>query len=186
MTFSISISEIIDMIFMSFIVGYIFSDLFRHPKTVEDYMRRKKTWFDWKSIKFAILLTAPAIILHELGHKFVALGFGLNAQFHAAYFWLFLGLIMKMTGFIFLIPAYVSITGTASNIAYSMTALAGPAVNFLLWLICRIALKKNLVKKKYIPLVFMTKRINGFLAVFNMIPIPGFDGYGFLSGLFGF
>ncbi|MBW2977677.1 hypothetical protein KY331_02425 [Candidatus Woesearchaeota archaeon] len=182
--------EIFDIIAMSLIVGYIFSDVlkrfvYRAPESYDPLAA--KPGFNWGSLKFAALATAPAIILHEFAHKFVAIGFGLEATFNAAYFWLFLGLMMKLmgTGFIFFVPAYVSISGAGavSPLSYSIVAFAGPAMNGIIWLITTLMLKKNMVSKKYLSLVHITKKINMFLFIFNMLPIPGFDGSKVFSGL---
>jgi Zn-dependent protease len=106
-------------------------------------------------------------------------------------------LILKLVNFsfIFIVPAFVESTciagatfcmGKSSLIASSLIALAGPFVNFLLWLISYIIIKNNLLPKKYKrwePALILTARINFFLMLFNMIPIPGFDGYHFFTGL---
>jgi len=173
----VTLRELLDFVLMALIVGYIFSDLFR-----KDFRRT----FDTKAIIFAAGITAPAIILHELAHKLIAVSFGLNATFHAAYGWLMVGLILKAlnTGFIFFVPAYVSITGLSTPLTQAKVAVAGPLTNLALFLISWAVLKLNLIKSKG-GVVFMviTKRINGFLFIFNMIPIPGFDGFQFFSGI---
>ncbi|MBW3022483.1 hypothetical protein KY308_00060 [Candidatus Woesearchaeota archaeon] len=174
----ITIREVLDFILMALIVGYIFSDFFRR-----DY----KGTFDTKAILFAAGITAPAIILHELAHKFVAIHYGLQATFHAAYPWLAVGLILKAlnTGFIFFVPAYVSLTGLSTPLTQSKVAVAGPLMNLALYLISFAVLKLNLVKNKnWLLFTVITKKINGFLFILNMIPIPGFDGYHFFSGIF--
>jgi Zn-dependent protease len=69
-----------------------------------------------------------------------------------------------------------------------MTAFAGPAVNLVLFLATFLLLKsRSFVKnnKKYVPLLFITSRINIFLFIFNMLPIPMFDGWKVYSGLIG-
>lgn len=185
-------SEIIDVVLMTIVVGWIFKDVFdqrgvfgggpRH--TPEEYMRHAKNkTLGLEAWGFAALLVAPAIILHELGHKFVALAFGLTATFHAAWLWIGLGVIMKLIGgFIFFVPAYVSIAGVAPAWAFAATAVAGPLVNFLLWGVAKVApdIRKNLtgkrLKQKEIMYWALFAKINLFLGIFNMIPIPGFDG----------
>ena len=185
----LSLKEILDIIAMSLIVGFIFSDVlkrFMHPSYESYDPLARKPGFDWNSLKFAALATAPAIILHEFAHKFVAMWFGLHATFNAAYFWLFIGLMMKVmgTGFIFFVPAYVSISGNGvSPLTYSIVAFAGPAMNGFLWLITSLMLKKNLVGRNYLPLLHITKKINMFLFIFNMLPIPGFDGFKVYQGI---
>lgn len=179
--------EIFDIVIMTLIVGYVFSGLFKRP-VGEDYdpLKHFKARFDFRDIKFAILVTAPAIILHELGHKFVALGFGLEAQFQAAWFFLFLALVLKFMnfGFIFIVPAFVAILGSATPLEFGLIAFAGPAVNLILWLGATFALKNNLFRK-YTPALAFTSKINMFLFIFNMLPIPGFDGSKVFTGLIG-
>jgi len=177
----ITILEIFDMLIMTVFVGYIFRDIFSKfsHKTF-------KPGFDWDTFKFAIMITAPGLILHELSHKFVAMSFGMTATFHAAYIWLIFGLIMKLLnfGFIVFVPAFVSITGTGSNLQFALIALAGPLTNLLIWLIAAYLIKNKKIKTKHINLVVLTREINKFLFIFNMIPIPGFDGFQFLVNLF--
>ena len=170
----ITFQEIIDIIIMSLVVGYIFMGIFKRRQEKYDPLLHYKPGFNLGDFKFAVMVTAPAIILHEFGHKFVAMGFGIESIFHAAYFWLGIGILLKVlgTGFIFFVPAYVSIAPTATHLQYSMIAVAGPLVNLLIWGLCTIAIKAGKVKSKYMPIVFLTKRINGFLFVFNMLPFP--------------
>lgn len=168
--------ELFDMVVMTLAVGFIFMDLFAHPGEK----------FNKKAFLFAILVAAPAIILHEFGHKFVALSFGYTATFHAAYLWLGVGVVLKLlrTGFIFFVPAYVSIGGAAvSGLPMSLTALAGPAINGILFLTAFGVLKYSKPKGKTAMFWLVTKQINGFLFIFNMLPIPFFDGFKVYGGL---
>lgn len=182
----LTFSEIFDMIAMTAVVGYIFSDMFKKPAG-DDYdpLTHFRAGFDIGNFKFAAMVTAPAIILHELGHKFVALGFGLEAQFQAAWLFLGLALLMKLMnfGFIFIVPAYVSILGRASPLEFGLIAFAGPFVNLILWLFAAFAVKKHLFSKKYNIALLLTSRINMFLFIFNMLPIPGFDGSKVFMGI---
>ena len=187
--------EIIDVVIMSLFVGFIFSDAFRRPSSVasEDplakYRKRRFSFgFDWQSLRFAIYVTAPALILHELAHKFTALYFGMQAVFHAAYTWLMIGLLLKLInfGFIFFVPAYVEISGTGTALQYALTAFAGPFMNLVLWIVPLLILRSKLAKKmnkKVIVLLHLTKQINMFLFIFNMLPIPMFDGFKVYAGL---
>lgn len=190
-----TLREIIDIVIMSLFVGFIFSGMFRRPSNIasEDPLARyKKQKFnlgiDWQSLKFAVYITAPALILHELAHKFVAIYFGMQAVFHAAYTWLMIGLLLKLMnfGFIFFVPAYVEISGTGTALHYALTAFAGPFMNLVLWIVPLIILKTKLAKKmnkKVIILLHLTKQINMFLFIFNMLPIPMFDGFKVYAGL---
>lgn len=171
-----TLTELFRALVITLAVGFIFKDLFRTTQF----------GFDVEAFKFACYVTAPAIILHELGHKFIALYFGLDATFHAAYFWLAIGVLLKLLrfNFIFFVPAYVSITGNASPLAFSMVALAGPAINLILFLTSWALLQQKKLKKNIYLFLVITKQINLFLFIFNMLPIPLFDGFKVYSGLF--
>ncbi|HLD42522.1 MAG TPA: site-2 protease family protein [Candidatus Nanoarchaeia archaeon] len=185
----LTIAEILDMAIMIAFVGFIFKDAFPRQR-VDDpiayYTNASRSDF-W----FAVMAVAPAIILHEFGHKLIAVAFGLQASFNAAYGWLILGTLLKLMnfGFIFFVPAYVSF-GCAGfgcvilpwqNI---LIAFAGPLVNLLLWGVASVLLYQKGIKEQHRDILFLTKRINMFLFVFNMIPIPGFDGHKVLLGIF--
>jgi len=187
MAFTFTLLELLDMVIMSLAVGFIFKDMFQRPVARETYDPIKAIHSKKKEdLLFAILVVAPAIILHEFGHKFVALAFGLSATFHAAYWWLGIGVLMKlfMPAFIFFVPAYVSIVGATTPGVHSLIAFAGPAVNGLLYLFSYVYLRYGKPKKEWKGALVISRRINGFLFIFNMIPIPGFDGAQVFSGLF--
>lgn len=179
-----SLQELIDLVIMIAAVGFVFRDAFVLSRKSEGYdpieaARRK---FDFDGIKAAIIVTAPAIALHELAHKFVSLGFGIPATFHAFYFWLGIGVVLKLLSFpfIFFVPGYVE-HALSTPFVNAAIAFSGPAVNLALWLGSALLLRTK-IKSKYRPLLHMTKGINMFLFIFNMIPIPPFDG----SKVFGY
>lgn len=174
--------EIFDMVVMTAFVGYIFSDVF--GKFNQDPLHITKG-FNWESFKFAAMVTAPALILHELAHKFVGMGFGMQATFHAAYVWLVIGLVLKLMNFPFLVfvPAFVSIKGGGTPGQFALIAFAGPAMNLLLWLGLKFYIQTNRVPGKHHNLAVLTREVNKFLFIFNMIPIPGFDGFQVFSNL---
>ncbi|HEY9703859.1 MAG TPA: hypothetical protein V6C58_15525 [Allocoleopsis sp.] len=193
---------------MTLVVGFLFMNTFRPIKSSkEDILDRylnKKSGFDWEALWFASLVTAPTIILHELGHKIVALSFGFNSTFHAACsttniaagsgFLDFYCLLTIMTvvlkvvgfGFLFFIPAFVQTIGAVTPMQSMLIALAGPFVNLILFVISWYVVKNY---KKYklstnaMHFLTLTKNINIFLFVFNMLPIPGFDGFSIFYGL---
>jgi Zn-dependent protease len=81
------------------------------------------------------------------------------------------------------VPAFVSITGSGSVLQYALVAVAGPVMNLLLWLGLELAIKRKWIGKKDFAWAFFGKEINKFLFIFNMIPIPGFDGFQFFRGI---
>ena len=185
-----TIREVIDVLVMTAVVGYIFMDLFRLKKKIQRPTFKLKLpsfTFDWQAFKFACMITAPALVLHELAHKFVAISYGLQASFHAAYLWLGLGIIMKLLylPFVFFVPAYVSIDGgTLTATQTGVIAFAGPAVNLLLTILASWGLKQPRLSRRKFALLFLTKQINLFLFIFNMLPIPYFDGAKVFDALF--
>lgn len=186
----LSIQELFDMLMMTLFVGFIFKDSFMNGPSygemdpVEYYSRKSVKMLD--GFFFAIIATAPAIIFHELGHKFVAEAFGMSAVFHAAYMWLGIGLLLKLINFglIFFVPAFVSISGAGTYLQYALVAFAGPGINLILWIVSSMLLRMKKLDKKYIQILVMSKRINMFLFFFNMLPIPPFDGFSVFYNLF--
>jgi len=176
------ITEIVEIAVTILAVGYIFSGFLKKPR-YEFELDYDKRFFDWEDIKYSALITAPAVIFHELAHKFVALSFGYQAVYHASYFGLALGAFLRMmsSSFIFFIPGYVSILGNGSPGTFGLVALAGPLTNLALFGLAHYALEKDLFPK-YGRILFLTKKINMWLFIFNMLPIPGFDGFKVYSG----
>lgn len=186
--------EVIDIIIMSVFLGWLFEDLLK-PKTllnvddddiVNKYLGKKKSkWFQ-SNFFFSVLVVSPAVILHELGHKFVAMGFGLDATFFAFYHDSFtLGLaalaaFLKLTGFgfVFIVPGFVGISAGASSMQSFWIAFAGPLVHAVFFvgslLIEKFVTNISARTKEYL---YLSKWINGLLFLINMLPIPGIDGW---------
>jgi Zn-dependent protease len=176
-------SEILNIFIMTVAVAFIF----------RRSLRLDQHFSIAKSMVYAGVLTAPAIILHEFGHKFVAMGFGMGATFEIPIFWLGLGVVLALVNapFMFFIPAYINVVGQGTPIQSALISIAGPAVNLLLYLVALLIIKSSGSKLSHNTYMFwtFTKKINGFLFLFNMIPIPPFDGFGFFSNVlkvFGF
>lgn len=181
----ISFQELIDIAVMAFAIGFIFKDSFR-PKIREDVdpvaYYRQTTRFT--GIKEAALVAAPAVIFHELAHKFVAMAFGAFAVLHAPYFWYFLAILMRLGNmpFPFIVGGYVSHTALPP-LPSAIVAIAGPLTNLLIWALSIACIRFHIIPKKYYPILVPLGKINLFLAIFNMIPIPGFDGANFLRSI---
>lgn len=178
--------EFSDAIIIIVAIGYIFNNVFKPKvKNIVDYYMQTKAGFNWNDFLFACAVVAPAIIIHELGHKICALLLGLTATFHAAYTWLGIGILLKLLnfGFIFFVPAYVEIQGTTLPIYSSLIAFMGPFVNLAFWIIASLILRTKKISQKAVYFWFLVKRINMFLFIFNMLPIPGFDGFKVYSGI---
>ncbi|MBU0929597.1 MAG: M50 family metallopeptidase [Nanoarchaeota archaeon] len=177
----ISPLELLYMLITTLVIAYIFMDFIKLPNL---NLYNKK--FDWDNFKFAALVAAPGIILHELSHKFVAMGFGYEAVFQMWAFGLFIGIFLKWikSPFLIIAPGYVLINSLQTNYQISIIAFAGPAINLVLWLGSWAILNnaKNL-KRKTALFLYLTKQINMILFIFNMIPIPPLDGSKVLQGI---
>ncbi len=182
----ITSTEIIYMIITILAVGYIFMDFFKIKSTeIQELSRAGREEFF-----LSVITISPAIILHELGHKFTALILGFNATFYMNALGLLVGIVLKFMNspIIFFIPAYVSVGGVGTTFGQKfadvLIPLAGPLMNGLLYLISLIITKYELVKGKWYLSFWASKKINLFLMILNMIPFPGTDGYHFFRALF--
>tara|TARA_Y100000310_G_scaffold345160_1_gene462260 strand:- start:3248 stop:3778 length:531 start_codon:yes stop_codon:yes gene_type:complete len=169
-------SELLSIVIVTVAIGYIFSGLIKFP-----FIKKSK----YDILKFSMLVSAPAVILHELAHKFIAIILGLKATFFASYTGLAIGVFLKLihSPFIVLVPGFVSISPT-TPLNSSMVAFAGPFTNLLLWITATLLLKQKNISNKTILFLAYTKRINLILFIFNMIPFGPLDGAKVFSGLF--
>jgi Zn-dependent protease len=122
-------------------------------------------------------------ILHELGHKFSAMHYGYWAEFELWPTGLVIALVSSFFGFIFAAPGAVYIYSQyMDDKTNGIISICGPLVNIVLALIF-IAVGSSLGSYAYtgtgsliaIICLFGT-RINAFLALFNLLPIPPLDG----------
>ncbi len=175
--------ELIDMVIMIAAVGYIFKDMFPHQINPDDpvasIMNQGQSQF-WS----AVYAVAPAVLLHELGHKFSALYFGIDATFHAAYLFLAVGVILKFFNFpfIFFVPAYVSHAGSGP-LHNAVIAIMGPLINGVLALFCFLSLKFKFFDHRYSRILQMSMTVNFFLLLLNLLPLPGIDGFQFYASI---
>ncbi|XRO76014.1 site-2 protease family protein [Methanocaldococcus sp. 28A] len=160
--FKFSEREIIDLIVSVLAIAFIFS----YPNL--------------SILIFIVSLIAvgSGFVFHELMHRTVARKYGAWSEFRAWYEGLILAIILKIfLGFTFIAPGAVYIY--KDYLTYEENgkiALAGPLTNVALAFIFLIlALIFN-----NIPLLYLIGKfgfhINLFLAGFNMLPIPPFDG----------
>ena len=163
----ISLLEILYLIILTIIIGYIFSGFIRRPATEHEIYEKI---FNWGDFKTSIIVAAPAVILHELGHKFSAILFGLDAVLHIFWEGLGLAIFLKLINSPFLIiaPAYVSISGQATAFQGFITAFSGPLVNLILFLGAWIATERIRLTRNQAIILYLTKQINLLLFIFNV------------------
>ena len=179
----ISLQEIFNLIILTGAIGYIFTGFIRKP--TQGFNMRNG--FNWEDFKFALLIAAPAVVLHELAHKFAAMAFGLTAVFKIFWGGIGLAIFLKLISAPFLIiaPGYVQIsTQSLYSSTGAIIAFAGPAMNLILFITAHLILTraKHLTRIQAVAL-YLTKQINLLLFAFNMIPIPPLDGSKVLFGL---
>jgi Zn-dependent protease len=129
----------------------------------------------------AFFTAGIGFLLHELAHKYVAISYGLDAEFKAFYGMLWLAVGLSFFGFILAAPGAVFIHGTGlTRERNGKISVAGPVTNIVLAIL-------------FLVLGFFTTEgilsvvasfgftINALLAAFNMIPVMPFDGYKVLA-----
>jgi Zn-dependent protease len=83
----------------------------------------------------------------------------------------------------FFVGGYVTINGILTPLQSALISVAGPLTNLILYLIAISMIKFKLIDRKHFHTLEIVSRINLFLFAFNLIPLPGFDGYNFFSSL---
>jgi Zn-dependent protease len=163
----LSLREISELAQSTFIVGVVFT-IASHPDT------------DPLSIALifavAVVCAGAGFFLHELMHKVAAQRLGYFAEYHASQF-SFVSILFAFAGWILLSPGAVYISGLGRPIsrrANGIISLAGPATNLLL------ALGFYLLSLSSVPIIGTVSsfgfNINIWLAIFNTLPAPTFDG----------
>jgi Zn-dependent protease len=169
-----SLLELLEILVSSAVLTYIFSGLVPGRRGL------------WEDLKLSAAISVPSLVLHELAHKFSAIFLGYAATYHANIPGLMLGVVLKMVGFpfIFFIPAYVSVPSFPFNKWFFLIiSLAGPAMNALLIGLSYL-LEDKVKKRNHLLILYLTRKINTWLLILNLLPIPGTDGFNALRYLF--
>ncbi len=173
--------EIVDLIILVVALGYIFSGFVRKPKNLLEHFTRR---FNWDDMWYAALVVSPAVVFHELAHKAVGLFYGFDSVLHISIIGLGIGVVLRYikSPIIFFVPAFVASSAAVAYPAqFAILALAGPATNFALyWISEGLYLMRKWPKHNHAFIV--SKQINLWLFMLNMIPIGFFDGAKVLAG----
>ncbi|WP_296868171.1 site-2 protease family protein [uncultured Methanobrevibacter sp.] len=123
-------------------------------------------------------------LLHELGHKFVAMKYGCQAEFKLWPLGLLIAVITSFFGFVFASPGSLYIgSENLSDEINGKISIAGPMANMVLALIflAIAALIYPLkIHSNIFHLIYLISTVgfsvNCFLATFNLFPIYSLDG----------
>jgi len=127
-------------------------------------------------IGMSFLLVICSFLFHEFGHKFVAQRYNLWSEFRMWAAGLVLALFISYFGFLFAAPGAVYIQGNIDKDTYGKISLAGPSVNLVIAAVA-IAVVFSLTPGTLAYVIFqMLAFLNSWFGLFNMIPIPPFDG----------
>ncbi|HIH20916.1 TPA: site-2 protease family protein [Candidatus Micrarchaeota archaeon] len=133
--------------------------------------------FDFDKFTAILITVGAGFVLHELGHKYLAINYGAKAEYRAWTWGLFLALGMAFLtngGFIFAAPGAVYIFGkTVSKEENGRIALAGPLVNLALAI---VFLAIGVLLPNLSAIAGIGVYVNAFLGAFNLIPFPPLDG----------
>jgi Zn-dependent protease len=124
------------------------------------------------------LTAGVGFLLHELGHKVVAVRFGQVAEFRADYGMLFLAVIAATAGFLFAAPGAVHHRGMLTDREHGLIALAGPAVNFALVVVfLPVWVAGGAMDAGVFALAGrLGVAVNLLLGAFNLLPFGPLDG----------
>ena len=175
----ISPREILDIIVMTAVIGFIFSRFFkRQPSHDYDpltYYEKKNTVIN--DILYGAMIAAPAVVLHELAHKFTAQRYGLWAEFRYDLNMLMFAMVLAFAlGFAFIAPGAVMISGYyITREQNGKISVNGPLTNFM---VASLALSFLIFGASGIvgTVLFYVFYINVFLGMFNLLPFGPLDG----------
>ncbi len=118
-----------------------------------------------------------AFLCHELAHKFVAQHYHAYAKFIANTRMLLLSLLFAFFGFILIAPGGVVISGRLNRKQHANIAAAGIFANISLALLFLALLLFRILA----PITRFGFQINMWLAFFNLLPFPLFDGQNIMA-----
>jgi Zn-dependent protease len=127
---------------------------------------------------FAVILTA-SFLTHEIAHKVTAQKRGLWAEFRLTLWGAALTLISVISPlFKIIAPGAVMISGPARMDEIAKISIAGPIINIVF---SSVLLGAAFVPNPYSELLLLLALWNGFIALFNLIPMGILDGYKIFS-----
>lgn len=131
------------------------------------------------SVILAAVTVGLGFLLHELAHKFLAQRYGCIAEFRAFDTMLILAVVMSFFGFILAAPGAVFIQGNVNTARNGRISAVGPLVNIILafvFFVILVLATTTFPNPLLLTLAFYGLSINGWLALFNLLPFWHLDG----------
>jgi len=170
-----SSTEIIHILVGTVLVSLVIGSFFFDPLNLfADIAMNQDQIFLFILVSF---LAAPAFILHELAHKFVAQKYGFWGEFRLIPFGVLLTIISIVSPFKLVGPGAVMIAG--ANITREKNgriSLAGPITNFILIGVCLLFVPLLPFEIAGQPFLVILAQLNAIIAVFNLLPVSLLDG----------
>ncbi|TKJ17895.1 hypothetical protein CEE44_05235 [Candidatus Woesearchaeota archaeon B3_Woes] len=123
----------------------------------------------------SLLTVGTAFIFHELGHKIVAQKYGCFAEFRSFDKMLGFALLMSFFGFVFAAPGAVMISGPVGIKRNGKISAWGPGTNIILAIIF-LYINSMSIGNAVGVISYYGFVVNSWLALFNLLPFPMFDG----------
>jgi len=136
-------------------------------------------WWWYPVILVAVFLTS--FLIHEMAHKFVAQHYGMWSEFRMLAYGYYLSLLAILFSFPVFGTGAVFTTGSSNPDHDAKSTLAGPLSNavmaslFMIMALFAFLLQGGL-QYPFNYLIQYGAILNSILGLFNMIPIPPFDG----------
>jgi Zn-dependent protease len=133
----------------------------------------------WSGMSFFAIILTASFLTHEIAHKVTAQRRGLWAEFRLTLWGAALTLISVISPlFKIIAPGAVMISGPARMDEIAKISIAGPLVNIVFSF---VLLGAAFVPNPYSGLLLLLALWNGFIALFNLIPMGILDGYKIFS-----
>ena len=127
---------------------------------------------------FAVILTG-SFFAHEIAHKVTAQRRGLWAEFRLTMWGAILTLISVINPLFKIIsPGAMMVASSASTEEMGKVSLAGPVTNIFLSV---VLFGLAIVPSPFSEILLLAAFLNGFMAVFNLIPVGILDGFKIFS-----
>ena len=144
--------------------------------------------FDLHGIISCLPIVVIAVVIgslwHELGHKFMAMRYGCQAEFKLWPLGLLIAVVTSFFGFVFASPGSCRIEGdNLDDEIGGIISVAGPIANMalaLIFLLIGVFAYPFSVHSNFFNLIYLIGTVgfsvNSFLAVFNLLPLYTLDG----------